>query len=45
VQLDAVGGLLDEFRSGPRRVCETDPPAGAEVDPRSTITLKTRKTC
>ena len=45
VQLDAVGGLLDEFRSGPRRVCETDPPAGAEVDPGSTITLKTRKTC
>ena len=45
VQLEAVGGFLDELRSGPRRVCETDPPAGATVDPSSTVTLKTAKRC
>jgi hypothetical protein len=45
VELDAVGGLFDELRSGPRRVCESDPPAGAEVDPGSKVTLKTAKTC
>ena len=44
-QLEATGGLFDEFRSGPRRVCESDPPAGTEVDPGTTVTLKTRKTC
>ncbi|HET8950045.1 MAG TPA: PASTA domain-containing protein [Solirubrobacteraceae bacterium] len=45
VQLDAVGGLFDELRSGPRRVCETDPPAGTTVDPGTTVTLKTAKSC
>ena len=45
VQLDAVGGLFDELRTGPRRVCESDPPAGTEVDPGSSVTLKTAKTC
>lgn len=45
VELDAVGGLFDELRSGPRRVCESDPPAGTEVDPGSKVTLKTAKTC
>jgi hypothetical protein len=45
VQLDAVGGLFDELRSGPRRVCESDPPAGSVVDPGSTVTLKTAKSC
>jgi hypothetical protein len=44
-QLEAIGGLFDEFRSGPRRVCESDPPAGTEVDPGSSVTLKTKKTC
>lgn len=44
-QLEATGGLFDEFRSGPRRVCESDPPAGTEVDPGTQVTLKTRKTC
>jgi Glucodextranase, domain B/PASTA domain len=44
-QLEATGGLLDEFRSGPRRVCVSDPPAGTEVDPGTTVTLKTKKTC
>ena len=44
-ELDAVGGLFDELRSGPRRVCETDPPAGEMVDPGSTVTLKTAKSC
>jgi hypothetical protein len=45
VELDSVGGLFDELRSGPRRVCETEPPAGATVDPGSTVTLKTAKGC
>jgi beta-lactam-binding protein with PASTA domain len=44
-ELEAVGGLFDELRSGPRRVCETDPPAGTTVDPGSTVTLKTAKRC
>ena len=43
--LDAVGGLFDELRSGPRRVCESDPPAGTLVDPGSSVTLKTAKRC
>ena len=43
VSLDAVGGLFDELRSGPRRVCESDPPAGSVVDPGSKVTLKTAK--
>ncbi len=44
-QLDSDGGLFDELRSGPRRVCESDPPAGTVVDPGSTVTLKTAKRC
>jgi hypothetical protein len=43
--LEAVGGLLDEFRSGPRRVCQTDPPAGTTVDPGTQVTVKTAKSC
>ncbi len=43
--LQASGGLFDELRSGPRRVCESDPPAGAEVQPGSEVTLRTKKTC
>lgn len=43
--LEAVGGLFDELRSGPRRVCESDPPAGAVVEPGSGVTLKTAKRC
>jgi hypothetical protein len=45
VELEAVGGLFDELRSGPRRVCESDPPAGSVVDPGSSVTLKTSKLC
>ena len=45
VGLEAVGGLFDELRSGPRRVCESDPPAGSVVDPGSPVTLKTAKRC
>jgi hypothetical protein len=45
VELDSVGSLFDELRSGPRRVCETEPPAGATVDPGTTVTLKTAKSC
>ena len=43
--LEAVGGLFDELRSGPRRVCESAPPAGTVVDPGSGVTLKTAKRC
>jgi hypothetical protein len=44
-ELEAVGGLFDELRSGPRRVCESDPPAGTSVDPGTSVTLKTAKSC
>ncbi len=44
-ELDAVGGLFDELRSGPRRVCRSDPPAGTVVDPGSGVTLETAKRC
>ena len=37
--------IFDELRSGPRRVCESDPPAGSVVDPGSSVTLKTAKRC
>jgi Glucodextranase, domain B/PASTA domain len=43
--LDAVGGLFDELRSGQRRVCESDPPAGTLVEPGTDVTLKTAKRC
>lgn len=43
--LDAVGGLLDEFRSGTRNVCETDPPKGTLVDPGAKVVVKTAKRC
>ena len=43
--LEAVGGLLDEFRSGARRVCESDPPPGTVLDPGSEVVLKTAKKC
>ena len=42
---ETVGGLFDELRSGARRVCESDPPAGSTVDPGSSVTLKTAKRC
>ena len=43
--LESIGGLFDELRSGPRRVCESDPPAGSVVDPGSSVTLRTAKRC
>ena len=45
VELEAVGGLFDELRSGARRVCESDPPAGSTVEPGTSVTLKTAKRC
>jgi Glucodextranase, domain B/PASTA domain len=44
-KLESIGGLFDELRSGPRRVCESDPPAGSVVDPGSSVTLRTAKSC
>ena len=40
-----AGSLFDEFRSGERRVCESDPPAGTLVDPGSEVTLLVAKAC
>jgi hypothetical protein len=42
---ESVGGLLDELRSGERRVCESDPPPGTLVDPGSDVLLRTAKRC
>jgi hypothetical protein len=44
-RLEAVGGLFDELRSGQRRVCESDPPAGSLVEPGTDVALKTAKRC
>ena len=40
-----VGSLFDEFRSGERRVCESDPPAGTLVDPGAEVVLLVAKSC
>ena len=42
---ESVGGLLDELRSGERRVCESDPPPGTLVEPASEVLLLTAKRC
>ncbi|MGH2968201.1 MAG: PASTA domain-containing protein [Solirubrobacteraceae bacterium] len=42
---ESVGGLIDEFRSGERRVCASDPPAGTQVEPGSDVVLLTAKRC
>ena len=42
---ESVGGLLDELRSGERRVCESEPPPGTLVDPGEEVVLKTAKRC
>lgn len=42
---ESVGGLLDELRSGERRVCESDPPPGTLVEPGSEVLLLTAKRC
>jgi hypothetical protein len=40
-----VGSLFDEFRSGERRVCQSEPPAGTLVEPGSEVTLLVAKAC
>ena len=42
---ESVGGLLDELRSGERRVCESEPPPGTLVDPGEEVVLRTAKRC
>lgn len=42
---ESVGSLFDEFRSGERRVCESEPPPGTLVDPGSEVTLLVAKAC
>ena len=36
---ESVGSLFDEFRSGERRVCEMEPPAGTLVEPGADVRL------
>ena len=38
-------GLLDFLLPEDARVCETDPPAGTEVDPGTTVTVFAAKRC
>jgi Glucodextranase, domain B/PASTA domain len=40
-----VGSLFDEFRSGERRVCESEPPPGTLVDPGAEVRLLVAKRC
>jgi hypothetical protein len=42
---DNVGSLFDEFRSGERRVCMTEPPPGTLVDPGTEVLLLVAKQC
>jgi beta-lactam-binding protein with PASTA domain len=42
---ESVGSLFDEFRSGERRVCQSEPPAGTLVEPGSEVTLLVAKSC
>jgi len=37
--------LIDVFRRGPRLVCDTDPEAGATLEPGAEVELVTSKTC
>jgi hypothetical protein len=43
--VDHVGGLFDELRSGDRRVCESDPPAGTRVRPGDEVVLRVARKC
>jgi hypothetical protein len=43
--VDHVGGLLDEFRSGEPRVCESEPPPGSRVRPGDEVVLKVARAC
>ena len=42
---ESVGSLFDEFRSGQRRVCVMEPPAGTRVEPGADVTLGVAKEC
>ena len=42
---ESIGGLLDELRSGERRVCASEPPYGTVVEPGSEVLLLTAKRC
>jgi hypothetical protein len=43
--VEHVGGLFDAFRGGPRRTCETDPPAGARLEPGTEVVVRSAKRC
>jgi hypothetical protein len=42
---ESVGSLFDEFRSGERRVCESEPPPGTLVEPGANVVLLVAKDC
>jgi hypothetical protein len=42
---ESVGSLFDEFRSGERRVCASEPAAGTLVDPGTEVVLLVAKDC
>jgi hypothetical protein len=42
---ESVGSLFDEFRSGERRVCGSEPPPGTLVDPGAEVRLLVAKRC
>jgi hypothetical protein len=44
-QVDRVGGLLDELRSGDRRVCQSDPPPGSRLRPGDEVVLAVARRC
>jgi hypothetical protein len=44
-RLTEGGGLLDDLLPGDPQVCASDPEAGAEVRPGSTVTLESAKVC
>ena len=40
---DHVGGLFDDFHSGPRRTCATEPAKGTRLEPGSEVVLRVAK--
>jgi beta-lactam-binding protein with PASTA domain len=43
--IQEAGGLIELLLPEDARVCETDPPAGTDVDPGSTVTVFAAKRC
>jgi glucodextranase-like protein/PASTA domain-containing protein len=43
--VDHVGGIFDDLRSGPRRVCDSEPEPGTRVQPQTEVRLRVAKAC